>query len=214
MNDLREGDLIDEDELLVYVNLLKNKLLKSRLLQQQAASQRKEEFSESPDLQRELSIAITGALDTHSAMSTEALNEPDFCSELKVILLNIEELWEGLRKKAEARAKRAARARSNSLEDMRLNNVQLLLDRIPDPDGDLHDWSEFAHTIDGYEVAGSFEACAALLNDNTATNLTELRCALFFLSRQDRHGGYFDCMPQARELLRRIQEKVKAGELE
>lgn len=96
-----------------------------------------------------------------------------------------------------------------------LTNKQLKLARIPDPGGDLRDWALFAHTMNGYEVAGSFEACAALLNDNTASTLTELRCALFFLSRSDRHGGeYYDCRPKVRELLGRILEKVEAGELE
>ena len=94
-----------------------------------------------------------------------------------------------------------------------LTNEQLKLDRIPDPDGDLREWEVFAHTINGYEAAGSFEACAALLNDKTATTLTELRCALFFASRKERHGGS-DESDSARVLLRRIREKVAAGELD
>ena len=58
-----------------------------------------------------------------------------------------------------------------------LTNRQLKLDRIPDPDVDPCHWDAFALTINGYEVAGSFEACEALLNDKTATTLIELRCA-------------------------------------
>lgn len=85
-----------------------------------------------------------------------------------------------------------------------LTNRQLKLARIPDPDGDLRKWEMFAHTINGYEVAGSFEHCAALYNDKTATTLTELRCA----------GGPCDESHAARGLLRRIREKVAAGELE
>ena len=95
-----------------------------------------------------------------------------------------------------------------------LTNRQLKLERIPDPDGDLRDWDLFAHTIDGYEAAGSFEACAALYHEKNATTLTELRCALFFASRKDRHGG--GCSDESavvRDLLRRIREKVAAGEL-
>lgn len=96
-----------------------------------------------------------------------------------------------------------------------LTNRQLKLERIPDPDGDLRDWDMFAHTIDGYEAAGSFEACAALYHEKNATTLTELRCALFFASRKDRHGGGGgDETSVARELLRRICEKVAAGDLE
>ncbi|MCP9803741.1 hypothetical protein KBY75_09180 [Cyanobium sp. T1G-Tous] len=96
-----------------------------------------------------------------------------------------------------------------------LTNRQLQLARIPDPDGDLRKWEMFAHTINGYEVAGSFEHCAALYNDNSATTLTELRCALFFASRKDRYNYCSEGeTPVAREFLRRIREKVAAGELE
>lgn len=96
-----------------------------------------------------------------------------------------------------------------------IQNHQLKLSRIPDPEDDLRDWVHFAHTINGYEAAGSFEACAELFHSNTAESLTELRCALFFQARSDRHGGeYFDCSPTVRELLRLIRQKVAAGELE
>ena len=97
-----------------------------------------------------------------------------------------------------------------------LTNRQLKLARIPDPDGDLRKREMFAHTINGYEVAGSFEHCAALYNDKSGTTLTELRCALFFAARKERHsaGGPCDESHEARGLLRRIREKVAAGELE
>lgn len=96
-----------------------------------------------------------------------------------------------------------------------LSNRQLRLDRIPDPDLDLHRWVDFAHTIDGYEAAGSFEACAALGHDSSGADLTGLRCALFFLARADRHsGGSCDVSPEVRDLLRRIRAKVAAGELD
>ncbi|MFM7674495.1 MAG: hypothetical protein ACKO5F_02655 [Synechococcus sp.] len=96
-----------------------------------------------------------------------------------------------------------------------IQNHQLKLRRIPDPEGDLHDWAHFAHTIKGYEAAGSFKACAERFHSNTANTLTELRCALFFQARSDRHGGAaFDCSPTVRELLRRIRQTVAAGELE
>jgi len=95
-----------------------------------------------------------------------------------------------------------------------LTNRQLKLERIPDPDVDPCQWDAFALTIDGYEAAGSFEACAALYHEKNATTLTELRCALFFASRKDRHGGgYGDETSVARELLRRIRAKVAAREL-
>ena len=95
-----------------------------------------------------------------------------------------------------------------------LTNHQLDLARIPDPEGDLHGWEHFAHTMNGYEAAGSFEACADLANHNCATTLTELRCALFFVASSDRHGGMFDdCSPQVRELLKKIRTLVEAGDL-
>jgi hypothetical protein len=97
-----------------------------------------------------------------------------------------------------------------------LTNRQLQLARIPDPDGDLRKWEMFAHTINGYEAAGSDERCAQLYHDKSATTLTELRCALFFAARMERHnaGGPCDESAGARVLLRRIREKVAAGELE
>jgi len=96
-----------------------------------------------------------------------------------------------------------------------LTNLQLKLDRIPDPDVDPCHWDAFALTINGYEVAGSFEACEGLYQEKNATTLTELRCALFFASRKDRYNYCSEGeTPVAREFLRRIREKVAAGELE
>ena len=94
-----------------------------------------------------------------------------------------------------------------------LTNRQLKLERIPDPDGDLRKWELFAHTINGYDAAGSDEACAALYHDKSATTLTELRCALFFAARKERHS-WCDESHAARGLLRRIRAKVAAGELD
>lgn len=95
-----------------------------------------------------------------------------------------------------------------------LSNAKLRPEHIPDPEGDLRDWDQFAHSIDGYEAAGSFEACAALANDHTAESLTELRCALFFQSRAMRHSGGFGCEESViRDLLRRIKAKVEQGDL-
>ena len=95
-----------------------------------------------------------------------------------------------------------------------LSNRQLRLDRIPNPDSDLHKWVDFAHTIDGYAAAGSFEACADLSHHTSGANLTDLRCALFCLARTDRHsGGLSDVGPDVRVLLRRIRDKVASGAL-
>ena len=57
----------------------------------------KEQFANSPDLKTELVNAIMGALDAHTAMSTQALNSPAVQSGMKDILLNHSRLWETLR---------------------------------------------------------------------------------------------------------------------
>ena len=94
-------------------------------------------------------------------------------------------------------------------------NHELVRERIPGPDGDLAGWVAFAHTIHGYDAAGGFQACAELANHNTASTLTELRCALFFEARRDRHsGGLSDVKPAVRTLLRAIRAKVASQELE
>ena len=65
-------------------------------------------------------------------------------------------------------------------------NEQLVLNRIPDPEGALEKWQTFALTINGYDVMGGFEPCAELANSGTPTTLTELRCCLFFEQRRER----------------------------
>ena len=96
-----------------------------------------------------------------------------------------------------------------------IRNSALKIDKIPDPDGRIIDWARFAHTINGYEVAGSFEECARLSNDGQANTLTELRCALFFMSRAERHTGCdFSDSPEVHTLLRKIRAKVIAREFD
>ena len=77
VNDLFEGDLTDQDKLVYVNNVIKGKLLESETLRQQAANNTKEQFANSPDLKTELLNAIMGALDAHTAMSTQALNSRD-----------------------------------------------------------------------------------------------------------------------------------------
>ena len=67
------------------------------MLRQQAANNTKEQFAASPDLQRELTNAIMGALDAHTAMSTQALNSEVVRRGLKDILLDHAGLYEALR---------------------------------------------------------------------------------------------------------------------
>ena len=94
-------------------------------------------------------------------------------------------------------------------------NNELTLEQIPSPDGDLRGWSRFAHTINGYEQMGGFDACAHLANSGEAATLTQLRCALFFESRRDRHsGGYSLDEVVICRLLKAIRLKVEDGELD
>ena len=93
-------------------------------------------------------------------------------------------------------------------------NEQLLLERIPDPEGDLRGWERFAHTINGYEVMGGFEPCADLANRGTPSTLTQLRCCLFFEARRERRsGGFSSNDTQIRALLRAIRQNVANREL-
>lgn len=97
VNDLFEGGLSDQDKLVYVNNVIKGKLLESETLRQQAANNSKEQFANSPDLKTELLNAIMGALDAHTAMSSQALNSEQVQRGLKDILLNNARLYEALR---------------------------------------------------------------------------------------------------------------------
>ena len=97
VNDLFDGELSDQDKLVYVNNVIKGKLLESKTLQTQAANNTKEQFANSPDLKTELMNAIMGALDAHTAMSTQALNSASVQRGIKDILLNNAGLYEGLR---------------------------------------------------------------------------------------------------------------------
>jgi len=97
VNDLFQGELTDQDKLVYVNNVIKGKLLESETLQQQAKNNTKEQFAGSPDLMKEIQNAIMGALDAHTAMSTQALNSPAVQSGMKDILLNHAGLYETLR---------------------------------------------------------------------------------------------------------------------
>lgn len=99
LNELFGAETTEQDQL-VYVNhVLMGKLLESKTLQQQAASNTKEQFANSPDFGAALTGAIIEALDAHNDMSTKALNSPAVQQGLKDILLNYAHLWETLRAK-------------------------------------------------------------------------------------------------------------------
>ena len=96
---------------------------------------------------------------------------------------------------------------------IQISNQDLKLEKIPDPDGNWNQWIRFAHTINGYDVQGGFKPCADLANGGEAKTLTELRCALFFEARRERHsGGLTDVSDVVKQLLHEIRRKVAAHE--
>ncbi len=97
VNDLFEGDLTDDDKLVFVNNVIKGKLLESKILRQQASSNTKEQFANSPDLKTEIMNAIISALDAHTTMSTQALSSDSVRDGLKEILLGPANLYESLR---------------------------------------------------------------------------------------------------------------------
>ena len=97
VNDLFEGELTDQDKLVYVNNVIKGKLLESETLKQQATNNTKEQFANSPDLMKELTNAIIGALEAHTAMSTQALDSEAVRSGLRDVLLGPAKLYETLR---------------------------------------------------------------------------------------------------------------------
>ena len=89
---------MSDDAKLVYVNkVLRGKLLESDLLVQQASSNTKEQFANSPDLTTAMMNAIMDALTAHTSMSTQALDSEWVREGLKDILLGPAQLYEALR---------------------------------------------------------------------------------------------------------------------
>jgi type I restriction enzyme R subunit len=99
VNDLFEGDLTPGDKL-VYVNdVIEGKLMESEKLAEQAANDTKEQFANSPDLAKEIIVAVMDALTAHTAMSKQALESEKLRADMKDVLLGAGRLWEDLRHK-------------------------------------------------------------------------------------------------------------------
>ncbi|WP_186223229.1 type I restriction endonuclease subunit R [Burkholderia gladioli] len=99
VNGLFEGELTDDDQL-VYVNgVIKGKLLENEMLVQQAASNSKQQFSNSPDLVKAITDAIIDAFDAHTKMSTQALGSQRIQEGIKDVLLGPAQLYEALRER-------------------------------------------------------------------------------------------------------------------
>jgi type I restriction enzyme, R subunit len=96
VNELFDGD-VTEDDKLVYVDTVKTKLMESEILVQQAQSNTKEQFANSPDLHQAVMNAIMDALSAHSTMSKQALDSAEVRAGLTRILLGPANLYEHLR---------------------------------------------------------------------------------------------------------------------
>lgn len=100
VNDLFDGELTEDDQLIYVNNVIKGKLLESKELTTQARNNSKAQFSTSPTLDEELMNAIMNALDAHQTMSRQALDSSKVRAGLKEILLGPGELYEALKEKA------------------------------------------------------------------------------------------------------------------
>jgi type I restriction enzyme R subunit len=101
VNGLFDGQLTDGDQLHYVNGAIKGKLLENETLMQQASSNSKEQFANSPDLKDALMHAIMDALEAHSTMSSQALGSERVRNGLKDILLGPAQLYEALRAKSQ-----------------------------------------------------------------------------------------------------------------
>jgi type I restriction enzyme R subunit len=97
LNDLFQGDVTDDDQLIYVNNVIKGKLMESETLVQQALHNSKEQFSNSPNLRPALTDAIIDASEAHNAMSKKALGSAELREALLEILLGPGQLYESLR---------------------------------------------------------------------------------------------------------------------
>jgi type I restriction enzyme R subunit len=97
VNDLFGADTTEGDKLVYVNNVIKEKLMESETLRQQAANNSKEQFANSPDLEREITNAIMDAETAMSSLSKEALESERVRSGLKDVLMGPAQLYEALR---------------------------------------------------------------------------------------------------------------------
>jgi type I restriction enzyme R subunit len=102
VNELFEGELTEGDKLIYVNDVLRGKLLESATLQQQAVSNSRARFMESPDLEKEVIEAVLSARSAHQKMSDQALDDPNVMKGLVSILVNFTELYDQLRERAKA----------------------------------------------------------------------------------------------------------------
>ena len=99
LNDLFQGDVSNDDQLIYVNNVLKGKLLQPETLAEQAANNTKEQFSNSPDLAQAIVEAVIDAMDAHQTMSQQALGSKRVQDGLRNVLLGPGRLYEALRER-------------------------------------------------------------------------------------------------------------------
>jgi type I restriction enzyme R subunit len=104
VNDLFDGDLTDDDQLIYVNNVIKGKLLESQELVLQASNNTKAQFANSPTLTAEIMNAVMDALAAHESMSKQALGSESVRDGLREVLLGPGQLYEALRERAAATA--------------------------------------------------------------------------------------------------------------
>lgn len=104
VNDLFEGELMDDDKLIYVNNVIKGELIESEILAEQAANNTKEQFANSPNLANEVLNAIMNALEAHTTISKQALESETVRHGLRDILLDHTGLYEELRGKGSTTA--------------------------------------------------------------------------------------------------------------
>ena len=63
------------------------------------------------------------------------------------------------------------------------NSQHLLLSEIPAVSAGMGEICEFSNTMNGYEVAGSFEKCAEIEASPRSDSIEEFRISIFFFFR-------------------------------
>ena len=97
-----------------------------------------------------------------------------------------------------------------------IDNTELTISDIPEPNADWEDIEEFALTFDGYKACGSFEKCSEVAMKKEHGSLTELRVCLFYQQRHFRFMGLppeEEDMPYFHSLIEQIREYVVAGKI-
>lgn len=89
-----------------------------------------------------------------------------------------------------------------------IDSRDLKLRQVPREDADIDRLCRFAHTIDGYEVAGSMDAAERIARNPDPESLDELRVGLFYRFRSLRHsmdGESEEDIMYFREMIRGIR---------